>query len=679
MLDAWGKIPTGITQGNLYSPGSFDVCDKLGLDVARYCSIVNFDPLHTEIKIALEIPHILPEKDVGKFPYIFLFYGMCVPPSCDSQNLIESFNNITQYDWIKAKFDATESTLNVSVRCEGKKLVTEDSTSMATLILISLIFIVGVSSTVGDEYWTWKISEQSASIPSVTTPTGYSHQIKPQADLENDTSNESESKEPLLTKQIASAGDGETISEDHNITVEFKRTGVHHVAHLISPLANLHLLITVKESKITTNSSREPDLSVLNGIRVLSFMWVILGHMYFWIVALPSSNSRELYAKFTDFDFMIVLNAFFSVDSFFVLSGFLTAVLILKEIDSGVPFGPLKCVGALIHRYLRITPSYAFVILISASLADYIGSGPFWENYAGVAYNRCKSLWWRNLLYIDAFWTSTDNCLSYGWYLSNDMIFFCLSILILPLFKKHRKIGHFILASILIGSVIACAVLTQEHDLKGFFVGDIIKLMQGDPSGNFDRIYGIIKYIYFKPWARVQPYIIGIYSGFIQHDVGKRILYKKLTFGKSLLLWSIALSLLGLCVFGLNGEQRGIPLSRASNILYISFSRIGWGIGLGALILLCANNRGGYINSFLSLHVWIPFARVGLLAYLIHPLVLDYFFYSLKEPLFYSDSRYAFYFIGCVGMTYALAFLVTAFVESPLRNLEKLGSSRRDK
>lgn len=76
----------------------------------------------------------------------------------------------------------------------------------------------------------------------------------------------------------------------------------------------------IKNSKkIFDITNTEGQLECLNGIRFLSIAWVILGHTYS-SAASVADNAFEIYTKWLPrFSFAIVSNAFYSVDSFFLL------------------------------------------------------------------------------------------------------------------------------------------------------------------------------------------------------------------------------------------------------------------------------------------------------------------------------------------------------------------------
>jgi hypothetical protein len=53
-----------------------------------------------------------------------------------------------------------------------------------------------------------------------------------------------------------------------------------------------------------------------------------------------------------------------------------------------------------IHRYLRLTPAFAALILFSSSLMRYVGNGPIWYNAEKLLVEPCHKYWWSALLYV---------------------------------------------------------------------------------------------------------------------------------------------------------------------------------------------------------------------------------------------------------------------------------------
>lgn len=103
----------------------------------------------------------------------------------------------------------------------------------------------------------------------------------------------------------------------------------------------------------------------------------------------------QIYKSWTQ---LAVINGTFSVDTFFLMSGTLATYSILKMLDRTK--GKLNILMFYVHRYIRLTPTYAILVGIGATLVNYAGNGPFWfAVQRGEEY--CRSNWWTNLLYIN--------------------------------------------------------------------------------------------------------------------------------------------------------------------------------------------------------------------------------------------------------------------------------------
>lgn len=127
-----------------------------------------------------------------------------------------------------------------------------------------------------------------------------------------------------------------------------------------------------------------------------------MGHTYFFPLGL-FDNPLLFYDYLKRPSFLIVTNALFAVDSFFVLSGMLTSYLFIRELNKpGAKLTVLFMVKYYFHRFWRLTPPYMIILMISANLSRYFGDGPFFPK-DGFEYNMCKDKWWTNLLYINNF------------------------------------------------------------------------------------------------------------------------------------------------------------------------------------------------------------------------------------------------------------------------------------
>jgi peptidoglycan/LPS O-acetylase OafA/YrhL len=282
---------------------------------------------------------------------------------------------------------------------------------------------------------------------------------------------------------------------------------------------------------------------------------------------------------------------------------------------------------------------------------------------------------WQNLLYINDLFDVTQSCAIWTWYLANDMQFFILAPFFILSLHFLPFFGHLLMLGVLGASIASCMILTRIHHLDAFWVSALLNLLQG---GSLDgsSLMGITKYIYFKPWARIQPYLIGIYMGYMLKKWDMSF-FKSTT--RTLIGYVFAGLIMFASVFGLRKAQLGYPLTQLENMMYIGLSRIGWSISLGYLVMEHILGNGFFIKKMLSLPFWIPLARLSYGAYLLHPIFIEWFYFSLNQPFNFSVISIFFTFGGVVVVSFCAAAALSVFIESPFRKLTKLVFSYKRK
>ncbi|KAK3254732.1 hypothetical protein CYMTET_36065 [Cymbomonas tetramitiformis] len=155
----------------------------------------------------------------------------------------------------------------------------------------------------------------------------------------------------------------------------------------------------------------------LDGIRVLSMGWVVFGHVLVYSSGLGFANIEALYPPngklATDTSTQILASAFFSVDTFFWLSGFLTTYSLLKrttanEALQGKAFFTKLYPLSIAARWLRLTPIYAFVMAFYGLLQPTFSGGPGWQSCRQNWGAKCDTDWFANLLYFNQFYPKWD-------------------------------------------------------------------------------------------------------------------------------------------------------------------------------------------------------------------------------------------------------------------------------
>ena len=86
-------------------------------------------------------------------------------------------------------------------------------------------------------------------------------------------------------------------------------------------------------------------------------------------------------------------------------------------------------------------------------------------------------------------------------------------------------------------------------------------------------------------------------------------------------------------------------MNRASQVLYITFSKILWSLALSYIIFACVTLNGGVVNEFLSWSFWVPLSKLSFCAYLVHYSIVDTFIYAQDHPLHTQWSIFVRFFV----------------------------------
>lgn len=112
---------------------------------------------------------------------------------------------------------------------------------------------------------------------------------------------------------------------------------------------------------------------------------------------------------------------------------------------------------------------------------------------------------WKPLIFVD---NIVDNgssmCISWGWYIQNDVQIFIFSLFLLAIFKKNRFLGFsFIWLSILLSVGF------------NFYEAEINQYKVNTHMSDFSNWGQYFIDIYIKPWTRCPPYLFGLFLGVV--------------------------------------------------------------------------------------------------------------------------------------------------------------------
>lgn len=118
--------------------------------------------------------------------------------------------------------------------------------------------------------------------------------------------------------------------------------------------------------------ARPGSFNSLDGIRVFSMSWVVLGHIYaFPATTIGYTNTEAILPPdgiLGTYAGQAIFAAEFAVDTFFCIGAFVATYMLalhLAKARAQAPTKPLGCAwvpSLYLHRFLRLTPTYFFVL-----------------------------------------------------------------------------------------------------------------------------------------------------------------------------------------------------------------------------------------------------------------------------------------------------------------------------
>ena len=108
--------------------------------------------------------------------------------------------------------------------------------------------------------------------------------------------------------------------------------------------------------------------------------------------------------------------AYFAVDTFFWIGGFLITIGMLEQMKKKIKF-IFFYFGCIVHRFIRIWPTYMVAILFFWKIAPYFGNGPIWNTFEVFASECDAGGVLMNMFFIDNFGDHGPNGRNYcfGW------------------------------------------------------------------------------------------------------------------------------------------------------------------------------------------------------------------------------------------------------------------------
>lgn len=121
---------------------------------------------------------------------------------------------------------------------------------------------------------------------------------------------------------------------------------------------------------------------------------------------------KTMLAYMSKFTYQTIRNGSIGVDTFLVLSGFLTTYYFINDMKkSKNKLTIKKIINHFVHRIVRILPMLAAIVALYATFLRRIRQGPgnFEQQISKRDIEMCEKNGWKNLLFINNFYPLIEN------------------------------------------------------------------------------------------------------------------------------------------------------------------------------------------------------------------------------------------------------------------------------
>ncbi|XP_030623812.1 O-acyltransferase like protein, partial [Chanos chanos] len=623
MYDALGKLGSDVEGGNVNRPGSLRECLSVQTPdfSGQYCQI------------------FLKQESVQ------YFVGICVPDSCDEMEVqtLVIYDIFQQGDFslippVPSLLlpDPTQGIFMTQCLSNNTPV---DLSAVICLFVCSALVALPIIATLCVALMKWKRGREITPGVDSTLP---SNPNQYGAFLINGSPDHS--RECCVLQE-------NNQTQDNNTN---KDKDVYKTSCLLSCLEAFSLQV----SSVGQLSTGSCCYSSLNGIRILSLLWIISGHtaqLSSWNNLDNDKRWKETVENNPLYVFAFSGPVYLAVDTFLLLGGLLSAKSLLGSIQRSDDELSLSLVARfLFRRFKRIQPLHLFIVCLTIGLFSVVQRGAFWF-IAEDEIISCKKYWWSNLLLINNLFTITDICAPWTWYLSLDFQFYVTTPLFIFLYRLNKCVLIGVAIVLLLVSSLISALLTA-----------FLHLPVHQPTTLSHESY--FQYYYNKPYTRYSPYLLGILAGIYMTTKKEPLLKQQ---WQAAVGWLCSLAVMALLV-GLAYILREVPPQPSLwHALYQGLHRSLWALAVTWIILACEEGYGGFVDKMLSLGVWAPLSNISFACYLIHPVLIILYNGKQETPIHYTDLNFFYLFIGHTVLTLVIGYVLTLLIEKPYLVLKR--------
>jgi len=458
-------------------------------------------------------------------------------------------------------------------------------------------------------------------------------------------------------------------------TIDYKGFLEDSNKKLIKKFLNCFSLKNNIKEILSTATRVDPNLEVLNGIRVLAIGWIIITHCFYMPVIAPYNNFEDaVHDSLTTYFMAMIKCGTIAVDVFFYLSGFLASLSLYRAFKNPKNRNFKALLICYFHRYVRLLPFLALILLYTINLQPIVTSGPL-GYLAQVTSQNCYDQWYEILLYYVNFAVPFENiCNAWTWYLYVDMQLFLLMPILMLIQSFNKQIFY------LSVSILTFASIAIPSILCGYY-GFNLSFVRTENNTKYDTSTTV----YDKPYCRATAYYLGIIL-FILYNEGnndgrglcvkiKEAVYNRMSV--RYLMYSMGVVILfGVYYSFYYLDAYPNDWSNAFGSAQMVISRPLFVIGLGLVIYPVIIGRGKNLLAILGHYIFNPLSKLTYGVYIIHLAICFGIWMDTVQPEVYTVFDRMLDTVMIFTLSYIMSFIATLFFDSPIVQLLKIVMGR---
>ncbi|XP_058461156.1 nose resistant to fluoxetine protein 6-like [Malaya genurostris] len=407
------------------------------------------------------------------------------------------------------------------------------------------------------------------------------------------------------------------------------------------------------------------DLRFFQTFRFFTFFLVAVGHCADMFAVTPISNPFDREQEYYKFLSMGMINGSQIVQTFFEMSGFLLSIHFFTSSAQLRKVPWTLVIGVIFYRFVRLTPAYAYVLLLHATWLPKLQDGPLWKRGTETERYFCRKNWWTNMLYVNNYVNADEPCLQQAWYLACDYQLFTLGMVLVVAVTKYPKFRTTIFST----AVALTYVIPALVIYLGGFDGSFINRLQDERFIYwYDRMYQAV-YIPFH--TNMGCYLGGLILGMIyykqrkhNHDSNRSWYLKTLWYG--VVPIGLLCMMSNMMFYVYDFEKPSIWMA-----IYYPVMKNMW-IFLGAIMLYgLIHEYNKTIKAFLNFSIFVPLGRLTYCAYVCHVFMLKNVFFGTREVGYFSKMSLLSKVITVVVAAYFMGLILALMLEFPATAIQK--------